>query len=54
MICENLDCVFHNDGCIIPEDKNIFLNDSKGQFHCINYITDKKQVDKEAIKHYGL
>ena len=53
--CKNKDCVFCNDDgtCRIPVSKN-FVVDYNDEFHCINYLTDIKNVSKEAIAEYGL
>ena len=53
MICTKADCVFKFNGqCRIPEDKNFILFDDNNELHCINYITNIKDVSKEALQKY--
>lgn len=51
--CVNLDCVFSRNGsCVIPKERNMNITDNTGQFHCVNYITDIKEVDTEVVEMY--
>lgn len=47
--CENINCVFCNNGvCKIPPVQNFIVYDNNGELHCINYITNIKDVSKES------
>lgn len=55
--CQATNCVFFSmktGKCVIPSGNNRNLYDDGGDFCCLSFITDIKDVDPEAIKKYGL
>ncbi len=55
--CQATNCVFFSmktGKCVIPSGNNRNLYDDGGDFCCLNFITDIKDIDPEAIKKYGL
>ena len=53
--CKREDCVFfykNNVNCLLSESENFFVIKNKEVYSCLNYITNKKDLSKEAIKSY--